>query len=547
MLFKISLIFIFSLSLSAQEVKFKLIHTNDLHSHFEGTWHRNSDGTLERRGHYARLLWEINRLKNEASENSMDTLTVDAGDFFAGTIFHTLGPMPDVSIFPEWDFFKAANYDAVILGNHEFDPGNVGVKTMFAKTDGGPALVSSNIILKDRTLLPMVKTHAIKKIKFEQHEISVAILGILGPNGCLVSRNTRQAVHFAGFNDENSKEQWSQLTQLLNQQIKSLKKTNDIIILVMHAGSPEDEKLAKALDDVDFIVAGHTHKTYGHIVHGVPISQVGSFGRNLGSIDLSYDIKEKKLNVLNSPDSWSIPIFTDGEKDAEFAKRINAYKKIIKEKYKNKLPDLDQVVFTPKKDYIHAREHNNELGTFITTSLMKEIKEIHQKPLGIYFTSMGLIRSSVYKDIPYSVADLFEFLSVGFDENGEAGSKTSIFKLSPKDLVKVIQFLELYGHFSSSFAPAFSNSLSFNVRKYGIPFINRIHNIKIHGIPLDDYKRDIVVATTMLVASNIDLISDKTYGLVKIKTLTLDGKPSLPIASDLPKEVELFISSLTRL
>src|SRR5690606_13301250 len=119
---------------------------------------------------------------------------------------------------------------------------------------------------------------------------------------------------------------------------------------------------------------------------------------------------------------------------------------------------------------------------------------------------MGLIRNSFYKDIPYSVADIFEFLSVGFDEEGRAGPKVSIFKLSPNHVETVIEFLELYSNFSNSFAPAFSESVSFKIRKWGIPFVNRVYDIKVNNIPLDRFDRPLIVATNMFVAKNVDLI-----------------------------------------
>jgi len=110
----------------------------------------------------------------------------------------------------------------------------------------------------------------------------------------------------------------------------------------------------------------------------------------------------------------------------------------------------------------------------------------------------------------------------------------------------IIQFLELYSRFSSSFAPAFSQSLEYKVRRYGIPFFNRIYDIKIHGKPLSEYKRDIILSTNMFVASNIDLIEKKTFGLIKIETRDMDNQLSLPRASKLPKEYELFIKALSR-
>src|SRR5690606_4051961 len=137
-----------------------------------------------------------------------------------------------------------AGYDAVILGNHEFDPGNVGVKTMFSKVSNGPALVSTNILLPDNAdFLNKVVSYTSKEISYKDNKIKVGVLGILGPDGCLVSRGTREQVKFIGFDDTNSKARWDDLIDHLQKQIDILKKDHQVIILVMHAGNPEDEKL----------------------------------------------------------------------------------------------------------------------------------------------------------------------------------------------------------------------------------------------------------------------------------------------------------------
>ena len=491
-------------------------------------------------GHYARLIHEIDQRRQEAKQNSQATILVDAGDFFAGTIFHTLAPWEKVSEFPEWEYFSRAGYDAVILGNHEFDPGNRGFSVMLSKIAGGPKLISTNIVLpKDFDGSKILKS-TVKEIEYQSHKIKIGVLGILPPDGCLVSKASREDISFIGFEDSTSKAKWSDLQELLAKEIQLLKKRAQVIILVMHGGNPEDERLAGSLKDIDFIVAGHTHRVYGTTVNGVPISQAGDFGSHLGSIDLSYDLKEKKLKVLTPQSQWITPILSDGQKDPEFLNRIEHFKKLAKLRFGARVANFDQVLFTPKQNYLRAREVNNELGVFVTSHIRKSLNNKIKEPVDIYFTSMGLIRSSFIKDIPYSFSDLFEMLSVGFASDGAPGAEISIFKLAPNDIEKVIGFMELYSNFSNSFAPAFSDSLSFKVRKWGIPFLNRIYDIKVNGVDLDKIDKPITVATNMIVAKNVDMVTQKTYGLVSITPLGPDLKPRVPIATTLPKEFELL-------
>lgn len=492
-----------------------------------------------RLGHYAKILTEIDRLKNDG----MPTLTLDAGDFFAGTIYHSLASDSSNAIFPEWEFFKRAGYDAVILGNHEFDAGNNGFQKMLAKITDGPALLSTNISLPVHLKNNKIVSEVIKTLTYKDQSLSVGILGILGPDGCLVSKSSREEISFIGFDDASSNQRWDELIGLLKEKIKVLKDKTDMIILVMHAGHPEDEKLANALDGIDFIIAGHTHKIYAEKINNIPISQAGDFGSHLGAIDLVIHKTKKTIEIKTPFNQWHRRI-RDQEYDEPFLKRINSFKLEARKHFSSTLPNFNKVIYTPTKTMLRSREVHNELGRFITSGIRESINKVSKDKVDIYFTSMGLIRASLFKDKTYTFPDLFEILSIGFDRNGKPGPELSVFKLTTNDLVKVISFMELYSHFSNSFAPAFSSSLEFKVRKYGIPFVNRIYDIKVGGVDLDDIHHHITVATNMIVAKNIDLVSSKTYGLIKLDPLNLEGQSQSPKESYLPKEFELLTKYL---
>ena len=96
----------------ANEFPFTLFHTNDLHSHFEGTGPDRYFTALRGdgdpvQGHYARLAFMIKKLTDEKKSEKEPYLLMDAGDFFSGTLFHTLAPRKDVGIAPELEFFES--------------------------------------------------------------------------------------------------------------------------------------------------------------------------------------------------------------------------------------------------------------------------------------------------------------------------------------------------------------------------------------------------------------------------------------------------------
>ena len=93
-----------------QAAELVILHTNDTHSQVEA----RSNG----RGGYAARMAVIEELAGAEQVRPEDMLLVDAGDFWQGT--------PYFNFFHgrvEVDALNRMGYDAVALGNHEFDNG----------------------------------------------------------------------------------------------------------------------------------------------------------------------------------------------------------------------------------------------------------------------------------------------------------------------------------------------------------------------------------------------------------------------------------------
>ena len=103
------------------EKKIVILHTNDLHSRITGYAPEsaysplsvNDDNTI---GGFARI---ASIIKEEKERNTGTTLVVDAGDFLMGTLFQGL----ETSTGFQLRLMKTMGYDAVCIGNHEFDYG----------------------------------------------------------------------------------------------------------------------------------------------------------------------------------------------------------------------------------------------------------------------------------------------------------------------------------------------------------------------------------------------------------------------------------------
>ena len=65
---------------------------------------------------------------------------------------------------------------------------------------------------------------------------------------------------------------------------------------------------------------------------------------------------------------------------------------------------------------------------------------------------MGLVRTSFHKNTPYSRAEIFEAVSIGFDSKKVPGVDVVSFYLTPKEVKLIIGFMEIYTFISTSFS-----------------------------------------------------------------------------------------------
>lgn len=532
-----------------ESIPFSIYHTNDLHSHFDGIKVPMGSEGYEHQGGHARLSSLITSIKNQKKDEIV--IGVDAGDFFAGTIFSAIA-LSNSQDFPEYQFFIEKNYDLITLGNHEFDANNDGLEIMLTKAQAQLKplpFVASNLYVNPNSPLKkfigtdnLIRPYLVKDFISAKGKLKVGFLGVLGPDGCLVSRSSRGDVHFIGFNDEKSDQRLGDLAVHLNKLIKQLKQVHkvDVVVLSMHGGGKESFDLAEKLKGLDVLIAGHTHKEEFAIVNGVIINQTGSYGGKLGLLEMSFDPIKKKIKLHNHHKDKLIIVGKNIPEDDSWKKRIDKWRETSYQLMGHK-DSPTTIIFTPKKDYIRSSAVGNPMGELVTKAIITELNEsIKDDKIDAYFTSMGLIRTSFYKNIPYSSAEIFEATSIGFDKNKRPGIEVVSFYLTPSEVKLIINFMEVYTFISTSFSPAVSPNLSFKIRRWGIPFLNRIHDIKLHGIPLNEYKRPIKIATNKYVLANIGTVKKITKGWIDLAPKTKKGELVTDYPTH-PKEYQLMI------
>jgi 2',3'-cyclic-nucleotide 2'-phosphodiesterase (5'-nucleotidase family) len=534
---------------------FTLFHTNDLHSHFEGRGPDYYFTPLQGdndpvKGHYARLAFMIKKLTAEKRSQKEPYLLLDAGDFFSGTLFHTLGPRKDIIQAPEFEFFQTLKYDAVILGNHEFDAGEEGLKTMLNKASAfNPhfKVLVSNLdskgkksFLKDymgqgefQKKTPFMQEVFLKDLHYKGQTLRVGIIGLMGPDASFTSMNGRKEVSFIGHNDKKSKKRMKDLIKVTRRWTDYLKKEKkaQVVVVVMHGGAPEDEDLAKKVKGLDVIIAGHTHKTYESVVgpKGVILSQAGAFGRFVGRLELIYDDGKVRLRKKARPHLVAIDDSVPVDKD--LYNKIEGYKKLIsKMVVKDSAYKYKSQIMRVKKKIERGTTPKSKLGALVTKALRQELSRHLKDPIDIYFNPLTLIRwesiPTVKKDkegtvIQYS--DIFRMLGLGFDDDMNPGTPIVDFYISKKDFVKVLQFTELYRLINIHSTISYSPSLEYRTYKR-IPFLkNKKKYLRLHGLPFEHWPERLHVATNLTLGKYIFRLKELSYGLVNVVITDKEG------------------------
>jgi 5'-nucleotidase / UDP-sugar diphosphatase len=233
----IFVLIIYCLSLPALAQRLILLHTNDHHGAFmssmNGEFGMAAQATL------------IDRIRDEAKKNGDHVILLSGGDINTGP--------PESNIFnakPDFEAMNLMEFDAMALGNHEFDkPAHI-LKEQ--QRIANFEFLASNIVDADG------KSAFTPYITREIGGKSIAIVGYTTPD---TPKLTPQA-NTEGLTFRDPAEASRELVQ-------KLKKEHAMVIGLSHLGyfpdeshgslAPGDETLAKRVPELDVIVGAHTH------------------------------------------------------------------------------------------------------------------------------------------------------------------------------------------------------------------------------------------------------------------------------------------------
>ena len=168
-----------------QEDRLNILFTHDLHEHIEA-FDVLKDGSLENIGGYERLYREIEKDRKK----DKDLLLIDGGDYSMGTLFQTIYSSEN----PSLRLLGKMGYDAVTLGNHEFDFKVDGLSSSLEAAINSkeplPSLVASNLDLRNYEGVDREKVAKLESVLnryeykeydiIEKRDLKIGIFGIMG-------------------------------------------------------------------------------------------------------------------------------------------------------------------------------------------------------------------------------------------------------------------------------------------------------------------------------------------------------------------------------
>jgi 2',3'-cyclic-nucleotide 2'-phosphodiesterase/3'-nucleotidase len=319
----------------AKEIKITLLATTDLH------------GNLRPYDYYTaqtadRGLAKLATLIRSARAENPNNLLIDCGDTIQGTPLESLYqhyietghlplkltfPGPPLDHDPMMLAMNAIGYDAMVVGNHEF---NFGLKNLAqARSQARFPWISANILVERRATQRPFAAYFVKIIA----GVKVAVIGVTTP----LVPEWESPEHYSGYRFGPGVEAVRAALAELRDRVRP-----DIVIVAAHSGldrdpqtgavNPDDSRenityqIATEVKGIDAIVFGHTHQQLPEYKVGdVLLMQPKNWGISLGRMDFVVEPARGGTFKVVSKSSRLVPVGAETRADAKILEIARPY------------------------------------------------------------------------------------------------------------------------------------------------------------------------------------------------------------------------------
>ncbi len=278
--------------MAAADYTLTILHTNDFHARFEPISKYDSPCSAEDNtegkcfGGTARLVTAI----EAARARSNNSILVSGGDQFQGTLFYTYYKGALAA-----EMMNKLGYDAMTVGNHEFDDGPEVLRGFMDAVDF-PVLMSN----ADFSGEPLLADKLAKSTIIERGGEK---LGLIGATPVSTDELASPGPNIT-FTDPVGAIQ-AEVDRLTAMGVNK-------IIVLSHLGYAEDQRVAANTTGVDVIVGGHTNTLlsntneravgpYPTVVGDTQILSAYAYGKYLGELNVTFDDDGNIVSAVGEP------------------------------------------------------------------------------------------------------------------------------------------------------------------------------------------------------------------------------------------------------
>jgi 5'-nucleotidase/UDP-sugar diphosphatase len=395
-------------------------------------------------GGVARLATAVREIREKKGKGNEPLLLFDVGDFLGGAPFAWLALAGQAA---ELTIMQKMGYDAVTIGNHEYDYGPDALAQYLLRA-GYPDAHKKTLVLASNTEAPATGALGAQGLYrktgiFELgNGLKVGVFGIIGKEAILMMGET-QGMRFL---DQH---------ETARQIIEELKGQGaDVIVALSHCGLAEDRELARKVQGIDIIIGGHCHTTLFEpvLLGSAIVVQAGHFGEYLGQLELAYNPRTGRVRVRNleKRHPFLIPIDSSFTCDADIYSVVQQYTLDL-DAYTKEVTsgEFDDVMSTvARSDFALSNLpplSETALGNFVTDAMRFVAQEFTGKRVDMAGLASGSIRDSVFPNTSGYSAGNISFYSIaqatgaGRGHDGCAGCPVVAVYLTAEDVRRVLE------------------------------------------------------------------------------------------------------------
>ena len=269
------------------DYRLTILHINDLHSRIEpiskydGTCSAEDDAEGKCFGGIARVKTYLD--ERRAALAGQNVVTLDAGDQFQGSLFYSTYK-GDAAV----EFMNQMGFDAMAVGNHEFDDGPE-VLSSFMDKATFPVISGNTSVYYEPSLKSKLNGYVILEVGGEK----IGVVSVLATD----TDETSSPGPNVAFSDE---------VRYLNSIVPEIESQGaNKIIALTHVGLNRDLEIAAQVPGIDVVVGGHSHTylsasdpkragaypTWVTNSEGtlVPVVQAYAYSKYVGELTVDFD------------------------------------------------------------------------------------------------------------------------------------------------------------------------------------------------------------------------------------------------------------------